>query len=343
MRERHNNDGRGRRLKLAFGSLDSFPVLRAAHMRLLSALEREPANAGDAIAAIESDMALTASVLRLANTKGRGRGRVETIPAAVDTLDADELRAFAGTLATFDFFEHSSKWGWTPVLMRLHALSTQRAAARIAAEIGYEQVERLAATSLLHDVGKLVLARAYPGYPEELHEDARTPGRRVQLERRELTIDHAVIGGVVLERWGLPSPLAEAVEHHHDDDASAEAAIVRLADLLAHYEQGTPVGGRELLRAAHNLSLTAERLRETIFDLHGPPIPRVQHPIECPLTDRELLLLRLLARGKVYKQIALELALSVSTVRTHLHNVYGKLGVVNRAQAVLVATGRGWI
>jgi DNA-binding NarL/FixJ family response regulator len=53
--------------------------------------------------------------------------------------------------------------------------------------------------------------------------------------------------------------------------------------------------------------------------------------------------LRCLAEGKVYKQIAHELALSVSTVRTHLHNVYAKLGVIDRAQAVLTATDKGWI
>jgi DNA-binding NarL/FixJ family response regulator len=63
----------------------------------------------------------------------------------------------------------------------------------------------------------------------------------------------------------------------------------------------------------------------------------------CPLSDRELDVLKRLAEGKVYKQIALELSLSTSTVRTHLHNIYGKLGAVDRAQAVLLATERGWL
>ena len=54
-------------------------------------------------------------------------------------------------------------------------------------------------------------------------------------------------------------------------------------------------------------------------------------------------MLKRLAEGKVYKQIAHELELSTSTVRTHLHNIYGKLGAVDRAQAVLIATERGWL
>ena len=58
---------------------------------------------------------------------------------------------------------------------------------------------------------------------------------------------------------------------------------------------------------------------------------------------REVEVLRRLRDGKVYKQIALELELSTSTVRTHLHNTYAKLGAVDRAQAVLLATQRGWL
>ena len=63
----------------------------------------------------------------------------------------------------------------------------------------------------------------------------------------------------------------------------------------------------------------------------------------CPLSVREVDALRGLSEGKVYKQIARELSLSVSTIRTHLHNVYRKIGAVDRAQAVLMARDRGWI
>lgn len=61
------------------------------------------------------------------------------------------------------------------------------------------------------------------------------------------------------------------------------------------------------------------------------------------LSARELEVLQLLAQGLTYQQIALSLDLSTSTIRTFLHSTYGKLGVVDRAQAVLVATRRGFI
>jgi DNA-binding NarL/FixJ family response regulator len=52
---------------------------------------------------------------------------------------------------------------------------------------------------------------------------------------------------------------------------------------------------------------------------------------------------RILAQGKVIKVIARELGLAASTVRTHLQHAYAKLGVEDRAQAMLRATDQGWI
>ena len=62
-----------------------------------------------------------------------------------------------------------------------------------------------------------------------------------------------------------------------------------------------------------------------------------------PLSDRERDALRGLAEGKVYKEIASDLGLSASTVRSHLSSAYAKLDVSDRAQAVLLAAERGWL
>jgi LuxR family maltose regulon positive regulatory protein len=53
-----------------------------------------------------------------------------------------------------------------------------------------------------------------------------------------------------------------------------------------------------------------------------------------PLTDRELDVLRLMAEGLKYKEIASELVVSLNTVRYHVKALYGKLNVNNRTQAI---------
>jgi HD-like signal output (HDOD) protein/DNA-binding CsgD family transcriptional regulator len=341
--ERHQNEGHGRRLTMAFEALEAFPALAESRDRLLAVVSKEHVATADVVAAVESDVALLIAVLRLANRAQDGRARVDTAVGAVELLSAQTVQAVANRVRTFDFFERASVWDAAPERFRLHALATQHAADRIAMEVGYENRDRLTVTSLVHDVGKLVLLHAYPGYPSQVHRGARTPEERIHQERRELGVDHALVGGVLIRRWGLPASLATPIERHHNPDAEGEAAFIRLADMLAHYEQGARVSPSEMLHTARAVGLGPDELRRVMYELHGPTSQRQRHVDPCPLSGRELGVLQRLAEGKVYKQIAHELTLSTSTVRTHLHNIYGKLGAVDRAQAVLIATERGWL
>jgi DNA-binding NarL/FixJ family response regulator len=54
------------------------------------------------------------------------------------------------------------------------------------------------------------------------------------------------------------------------------------------------------------------------------------------LTEHELHILRMLEAGYQNKQIAQELNISLNTVKYHLKNIFGKLGVVNRTQAARI-------
>ncbi len=341
---RAHNEGHGRRLTAAFEALEGFPALAESRDRVLRLVSEERINTSEVVAAVEGDVALVIAVLRLANqAEGKNRGRVDSIVAATEVLSPEAVQSIAARARTFDFFERSSVWDAAPERFRLHGVATQRAAERLAIEAGYEERDRLMVTALLHDIGKLVLMHAYPGYPQQVHQGARTPEERIHRERRELGVDHSLVGGVLARRWGLPKVIASVIERHHAEDASDEVAFVRLADMLAHYAQGGAVSPTELLRCARSIGLGPEDLRSVMYDLPFPSTGRVRQVDPCPLSGREVEVLKRLSEGKVYKQIAHELELSTSTVRTHLHNIYGKVGAVDRAQAVLIATERGWL
>jgi DNA-binding NarL/FixJ family response regulator len=88
-------------------------------------------------------------------------------------------------------------------------------------------------------------------------------------------------------------------------------------------------------KSVHPLSL-ATLLREITRDavVHIPRKAVRQADIsDCPLTDRELEILRLVAQGYTNGKIARELWVTEQTVKFHLSNTYRKLGVANRTEA----------
>jgi NarL family two-component system response regulator LiaR len=94
----------------------------------------------------------------------------------------------------------------------------------------------------------------------------------------------------------------------------------------------------ELVVTIHNvyhnrLSLPEELARIVI----QRPQPSLEKPSEGGLTEREVDVLRELARGLSNKQIAAELSVSTTTIRTHVSNLLRKLGLDNRTQLALYA------
>jgi len=73
----------------------------------------------------------------------------------------------------------------------------------------------------------------------------------------------------------------------------------------------------------------------------GRLMGRMREPAQESLSQRELEVLTLVARGSTNKEAAKKLFISEATVKTHLIHVYTKLGVKDRAAAVAVAFERG--
>lgn len=80
--------------------------------------------------------------------------------------------------------------------------------------------------------------------------------------------------------------------------------------------------------------------RKVLQELSRPLAPE-QKPTDDPLTEREVDVLRLVARGMGNQQIADQLIISEATVRTHVSNILSKLHLASRTQAALYALQKG--
>jgi ATP/maltotriose-dependent transcriptional regulator MalT len=94
-----------------------------------------------------------------------------------------------------------------------------------------------------------------------------------------------------------------------------------------------------LLRQAYAHQITPGYVM-TLLEAAGEQVRRAPHhsgQLMDSLTAREREVLRLLVDGASNREIAQQLVLSVNTVKKHVWNICGKLGVQNRAQAIAKA------
>lgn len=94
--------------------------------------------------------------------------------------------------------------------------------------------------------------------------------------------------------------------------------------------------------AAKGETLLKPEILARLLAPQPPPKPSVAPaPADSALTDRELEVLQLAAKGERSKEMALKLGITERTVKAHLQSIYQKFGVDSRAAAVAVAAGRG--
>jgi LuxR family maltose regulon positive regulatory protein len=107
--------------------------------------------------------------------------------------------------------------------------------------------------------------------------------------------------------------------------------------LLAAYRSylSSQIGAETVLRSPRTLAYLDRLI--AIFSQNEPEFLQLSDHLIEPLSDREIEVLRLIQAGLNNQQIADQLVISVSTVKTHINNLYGKMGVHSRTQAVSLA------
>ncbi len=225
--------------------------------------------------------------------------------------------------------------------------------ARAAAQLCGLSAADLATTTragLVHDVGRVAVPvriwnKAGPLTPDDWE--------RVRL--------HAYHSERVITRSPFLAVLAPAAAFHHErldgsgyHRGAAAAEITRPARLIAaadaYHAMTEPRPYRPARSPADAAGILGEEARArrldadavgAVVEASGQRAPRIERP--AGLTEREVEVVKLLARGYQTKQVARALGISVKTADRHIQNAYTKIGVSTRAGATLFAMEQGLV
>ena len=214
--------------------------LPAVFARINEAVNNPRSSMNDIEKIISEDAGLTARLLMVVNSAFFNfPQRVESIPKAISIVGTQQLRDLALAISVIRLFK-----GIPPDLVNIeqfwkHSIGVGIAARTLAAFRRETNVERFFVAGILHDTGRLVMYMKIPDLSREALLRSRKNNELLYVaEAEQLGFDHASVGRVLMQAWKLPFYQEEIVAFHHKPNLATrfpvEAAIVHLADILAH-------------------------------------------------------------------------------------------------------------
>lgn len=222
------------------GSVKDLPVLPRTYLALRDKLMDPEASARDVVKIVEQDVGISAKILQLVNSALFGVPReIASVSTAVSYLGIGMMQKLVLSEEVFRIFEGVAvipRFSMEEV--HVHSQLTARIASKIPAPVDIHSAVMVA--GMLHDVGKLLMAMKSPKHFARAVSGAREERRPLfEIEEELMGVSHAEVGAYLLALWGLPTPVVEAVAHHHrpmrvPQDRLDAVGIVHIANCLAH-------------------------------------------------------------------------------------------------------------
>jgi HD-like signal output (HDOD) protein len=244
---------RDAKIRRIVGGVDKLPTPPDIYFDLTRLMQSPASSVSDVARVVTRDPALSAKLLQLVNSAYFGTGQVTTsIQQAVALLGTDRLRYIALTASVFSSPGADDACGFSLSELQRGAMRAAWLARTIAEPAVRDEVF---ASTLLHDVGHVVLALGRRQEFQAIHERAVAGESMLELELEVFGVTHADVGARLLAIWGLPSTIVDVVQYHHDPGSAPEAcrrhaAIVHVADAaVPHIPAASPIDMASLERA----------------------------------------------------------------------------------------------
>ncbi|MCX5770197.1 MAG: HDOD domain-containing protein [Candidatus Hydrogenedentes bacterium] len=220
-----------RRVLLKLLELQDLPTLPVIVDKILQMTKDDRSSASDLTVLLERDHAISARLLRLANSAFYGLpNSVASVRQAVVVLGFNETRYLALATSVFDAVIKRNQSAFDPLDFWMHSFGAAKAAQILSEEYCHEgNKEEWFAAGLLHDIGKYVLAVTLKAEYKDIVEEARATGKPLaDIELDRLGITHGRAGQWLMEKWRLPAVIGSVSAHafHARTYAGADREIV---------------------------------------------------------------------------------------------------------------------
>lgn len=215
--------------------IETLPPMPGVAVRLLEVSQDPNADLGTVASWLEKDPGMTANLLRLCNSPFYGlRRQVTSIRQAASLLGMKQIVQITLTVLSSRYLSSAQAgYGLAAGDLWRRSVVSGMAAELIAEQVRYPSPSTAYTAGLLEDLGKIVLAKFLEDELPQIWDRVEKEGLSFEeAERREVGMDHPEVGAVLLERWGFPPALVEAVrQHHHPAGARIDPPLARIAHL----------------------------------------------------------------------------------------------------------------
>ena len=238
--------------------------------QILPLLNQPNIDSGKVVELISYNQSLTANVLRICNSAYYSRGTaIDNLQDAVTRIGFRQIYDIVVCIISSVTLARPQKgYGVEANDLWDHSVTSALAAQVITQDAQVDQQVAFTA-ALLHDIGKIVLSNALEEMQDKVTRESEKNGLSpLELEIKLLGVNHAEVGGRLLEHWKLPENLVSAVRFHHEPTGAnghgRTAACVYLGNFVAYF-MGHGYGHHSLDLKARDqalsiLGLSSERL-----------------------------------------------------------------------------------
>lgn len=250
------------------GKIPTIKALPTSAAHVVALLQDPDVGIADVMQLVEVDPALTADILRLANSAYfAGPRKISSLRDAGVLLGTKRLMQLVMASAIFPLAQNSLQGYDLPSGQLLQNLvAAAIGAEELAKELGITAPPHTFTAAILHDIGKIVLGTFVEVDTKPIMELAFQEKVSFEVaEQRVLGIDHPEVGAALLESWGIPDEVVQVVRWHHQPENfpgedTLALDLIHVADHLS-MECGIGVGLDGL--NYHTSAAVIERLKLT--------------------------------------------------------------------------------